>query len=72
MEIGVEGIAQVSEDGPTLLGQRRDGRPDSFVPLAAPLAAGALRDPAVDDHETNRLLGQVIGFFRLFRGYAFP
>ena len=38
-----------------------DRCPDSFAPISARLAASALRDPAVDDHESNRLFRQIVG-----------
>ncbi len=51
------------EDRTTLLGVGGDDRPDPLAPAAAGFAARALRNPAVDHHEANRLFRQVIGRF---------
>ena len=37
-----------------------DRCPDSFAPISARFAASALRDPAVDHHESNRLFRQIV------------
>ena len=34
--------------------------PDSHAPISARFAAGALRDPAVDHDESNRLFRQIV------------
>src|SRR5712692_8629465 len=50
------------EDATAGLGTCRHDRPDAFKPTLARGAARALRHLAIDHHETNRLLGQVVGW----------
>ena len=64
-EVGIHGAFEVVEDCSTLLCAGRHHRPDAFAPLATRSASRALGDPAIDDHEANGLLGQVV-----CRGYA--
>ncbi len=56
----MKSIAKIGEDGAALLGQCCDRRPDSLIPLTTGCATCALGDPAVDDHEADGLLGEVV------------
>lgn len=51
---------QEFKDATTLLSAGGDGGPNASGPNAADRAARALRDAAVDHHETNGLLSQVV------------
>ena len=48
------------EHATALLDAGGDHRPDSLTPALARFAARALGDASVDDHEANRLFGQVV------------
>jgi len=43
-----------------LLGAGGDGRPDSLAPPTARFATGALCNPTVDHHESDRLFREVV------------
>ena len=62
-EKGMYGTLDKIEDGSALLGAGGDGGPDAFAPALAGWAARALGDPPIDHHETDCLLGQVVGRF---------
>ena len=51
---------QIREHRPSLLTARRHHRPDPLTPPVAALAPRPLRDQAVDHHEPDRLLRQVV------------
>ncbi len=53
-------LPQEFEDRSTLLCACGDGGPDPLAPAAAGFAACALRDPAVDHDEADRLFRQVV------------
>ena len=57
-------MVKKTEDGASLLGAGGHGRPDTFTPAAAGLAAGALRNPSVDDHKPKRSLDELEEFLR--------
>jgi len=52
---------QEREDRAALLRARGDGHPDVLASSAAGFTVRALGDAAVDHHEADRLLGQVVG-----------
>src|SRR5262249_23479606 len=54
---------QILKHRPPLLTARRDHRPDPLAPLIPALGSRPLRDPAVDHHEPDRLLRQVVRRF---------
>ena len=51
---------QVLKHRSPLLRARRDHRPDPFAPAVSPFTPRPLRDQAVDHHEPDRLLRQVV------------
>ena len=51
---------QELEHRSALLRAGGDGGPDALAPAAARFAARALRNPAVDHHETNLLFRQIV------------
>src|SRR3954471_16305652 len=51
---------QTREHRSSLLAARRDRRPDPLAPAVAAVAPRPLRDQAVDHHEPDRLLRQVV------------
>src|SRR5260370_32429289 len=51
---------QVLKHRSPLLCAGRDRGPDSFAPAVSSFTPRPLRDPAVDHHEADRLLGQVV------------
>src|SRR5271165_3711036 len=61
MKICLQRLIQKVEHRATLLAAGRDDRPDAFAPALSRVTARPLRDAAVDGHEANRLLRQVVG-----------
>ena len=59
-EVGEDRLVQEVEGGLVPLGAGGGGRPDAFAPALAGVAAGALGDFSVDDHEADRPLGEVV------------
>ena len=51
---------QEIEHRSTLLRAGGDGGPDPLAPASAGFAARALRNPAIDHHEADRLFRQVV------------
>src|SRR4051794_33979624 len=61
MEIRTDGFEEELKDRTALLGASGDRRPDPLQPAASGFASRALGYVSVDDHEANRLLGQIVG-----------
>ena len=68
LEKCADGIAQEGEGRARLLRASGQHGPDAFRPALAGFAPRALGDVPVQDHETNRLLRQVVGGFDAGRG----
>ena len=61
MEVSADGFKDELKNRTALLGASGDGRPDPLEPAPPGFAPRALGYVPVDDHEANRLLGQVVG-----------
>ena len=61
MEAGTDGFEEEIKNRATLLGASGDDRPDPLEAMLASFTSRALGYVSVDDHEANRLLGQIVG-----------
>ena len=61
MEVSADGFKDELKNRTALLGASGDRRPDPLEPAPSSFAPRALGYVSVDDHEANRLLGQVVG-----------
>ena len=61
MEVGSDGFKEELKNRTALLGASGDCRPDPLEPAPSSFASRALGYVSVDDHEANRLLGQIVG-----------
>jgi hypothetical protein len=68
LEVCADGFVQEVKHRAALLGTGHDHGPDAFAPALPGLAACPLSHPAVDGHETDGALCQVLGGFHLRRG----
>src|SRR5438132_9553276 len=60
-KIGAQGFVEECEDATTRPSAGGEHGPDAFEPTLPLRAARALRYLAIDHHETNRLLGEIVG-----------
>ena len=67
LEVRLDGGHQEVEHRTALLSTAHHDGPDPFAPALPDLAAGALRQAAMDGHEADGLLGQVVGGFHVRR-----
>ena len=65
LEVRLDGGHQEVEHRTALLRTARHHRPDPFAPALPDRAAGALGQAAMDSHEADGLLGQVVGGFHV-------
>src|SRR5712692_9555714 len=68
LEVRGHGIAQEVKRGAALLGTADHDGPNAFAPALPGLAACPLSHAAVDGHETDGLLCQVVGGLHIRRG----
>src|ERR1041384_3017826 len=69
LEVPLHRFTQVVEHAASLLGTRRHYRPDPLAPALPRRAARPLRYQAVDHHEADRLLRQVVRRLHSRRGH---
>src|SRR5271163_3634557 len=65
----LDGLIQIVEHAPALLGTGGDHRPDALAPAIARGATRPLRDDAVEHHEADRLFRQVVRWLHPWRGH---